>query len=63
MSAVRANEFDFVRSATHFNQLAFRAGEFEIALLAEDDPYRRTSHQEHLIMTIVAHYKVHILAP
>ena len=51
-----------MRSAAHFNQLAFRAGEFKIALFAEDDPYRGTSHQKHVFLTIVAHYQVHILA-
>jgi len=52
---MRADEFDFVRSAAHFDQLAFRAREFKIAKLAEDDPYRRTSHQQLVFPTIVAH--------
>jgi len=55
---VRADEFDFVRAAAHFNELAFRAGEFEIAKLAEDDPYRRACHQELIFLTVVAPYFV-----
>ena len=51
---MRADEFDFVTSAVHFNQLAFRARESKIAKLAEDDPYRGTRHKEHVFLTIVA---------
>jgi hypothetical protein len=52
---MRADEFDFVTSAVHFNQLAFRARESKIAKLAEDDPYWKTSHQELVVLAIAAH--------